>query len=210
MRILLLHLLLFSVNSFAQAGSDCGEQAKLAAQNCEARINSARESSVAGDPTAGANGGGVQANAAYQVRNRITTAVGMCESRDLEVCTQKCNAALSDAQSKSNQALIGQIKNNMNSCSNRINAAMSQGNANAAALTQLAAESNRSADQACAEGETCGTQDPNIQQASSSNPYAAINRDSENRCPPGMFFSVRWNQCAGLGTFTPRDMIPGK
>lgn len=188
--------------AFAQAGTDCSEQADLAVENCEGRITSARASNVSGGDGTGITGGGAQAQAAYQVRERITQAVSSCNQRDREICVNQCNAAARDAQAKHNSALFERIKQNVRSCSDRIDREIAKGESDANALSRFASASNNSADAGCAEGETCGTPDPNVQQASS------IQRDANNNCPQGMYWAARFNQCAGIGGFKPRDMIP--
>lgn len=194
--IAILVFLFGSSLSWAQAGSDCGEQSRLAVQSCQGRIVSAKQSDVSGFSGAGLNGGGsAQAQAAYAIRARIGQEISNCEQRDRQICLDQCNAALRDAQAKQNVALQQSIKRNVGTCSDRIDLEIANAQAAQNSLTTAAADSNTSSGAGCAEGETCGVQDPNIQQANSP-------------CPAGMFWSVRFNQCTGIGAFTPRDMIP--
>lgn len=192
---------LFFIHSlaFAQAGTDCQEQAKYAVENCKGRIDGARNSDVSSFGGGGSmNGGGnAQAGAAYAVMQRLQQGISACQSTDMGVCENQCNKALSAAQHKNppDQALIQKIKKNMQSCVDGIDQQVASAQQSQQGLRTAASESNETAERACNEGEACGTPDPNLQQANSP-------------CPAGMFWSVRWNQCAGIGAFTPRDMIP--
>lgn len=176
-------ILLSALNFQAIAQSDCGKEVEEEAKKCEGGVLSAKTGNQESNTTGVNNDGLGLAAAAGRVSAALESAKTNCLKENLENCKRKCDAA----KKSGNPQLTAKAEDNLQECRKRVALAIGDANESIGSMNKVAADSENTS--RCASTGEC------VQQVN-------------NRCPAGMFWSVRWNQCAGLGAFTPRDMIP--